>query len=178
VDFPTDSHWATFLTAYSQNMDNSWINEARASLPEDSALDLYRFCQAINPATNASGCSNVGRPGRHRADGRSKPVLHPTARPSAFWQSRLLRGNTTSGTTLSRWRGSANANIANPSAELTTVQLTGDALVAAYFSANRSNYLVISATEGNGSLGHEQPHLGWPRTAHSRLSRRAAIASP
>jgi hypothetical protein len=54
VDFPTDSHWAAFLTAYYQNLTNSWISDARASInPPDDLIDIYRFCQAINPATNA-----------------------------------------------------------------------------------------------------------------------------
>jgi hypothetical protein len=51
-----------------------------------------------------------------------------------------------------RWVGSASASIASPAAEQTTVTLTGDALVTAYFSASKSNYLVTFVTEGNGSL--------------------------
>jgi uncharacterized repeat protein (TIGR02543 family) len=162
VDFPTDSHWATFLTAYSQNMTNSWINEARASLPEDSALDLYRFCQAINPATNAvrltltsvgpGGTAPMADRSLFFTNGQTVSILAIPTPPGQYDITNYFV----------RWRGSASANIANPSAELTTVQLTGDALVAAYFSANRSNYLVIFATEGNGSLGTNS--LTWAGT--------------
>ena len=152
VDFPADSHWAAFLTDYYQGLTNSWIGEARAALSEDSALDIYRLCQAINPATNAVRLTMVpvGPGGTSPMNNRSlfltngqtlsiqaiptPPILHPITNYFV------------------RWVGSANASIANPSAEETTVTVTGDALVTAYFSANQSNYLVTFVTEGNGSL--------------------------
>jgi hypothetical protein len=152
VDFPISSHWASFLTAYGQSMTTSWIGEARATLPEDSALDLYRFCQTINPATNVvrltlaavgpGATVPMSNRGLFLTNGETlsieaiptPPILYPTTNYFV------------------RWVGSANASIADPSVEQTSVTVTGDALVTAYFSASQSNYLVTFATEGNGSL--------------------------
>jgi hypothetical protein len=151
VDFPTDSHWATFLTTYSQNLTNSWISDARATLPADSAMDLYRFCQAISPATNAVRLTLMAvGPGNiiPSCDGyllfTNGQTLDVQGLPGTMepWITNYFV----------RWVADANAIIATNTAAETTVQLTGDALLIGYFATNKNSYLVNFVTEGNGSL--------------------------
>ena len=153
VDFPADSHWRAFLTAYYQNMTNSWIGQARASLvPPDGPIDLYLFCRAISPATNAVKLTMVTV-----GSGTIIPVSNGSLTATNGDVIRidaigLLDPETFATNYFVRWVGSANAVIADRSAAATTVQLTGDALVVAYFATNKNSYLVDFVTEGNGSF--------------------------
>ena len=151
VDFGVDSHWATFLTAYFQNMTNTWIGDARAACSQDdTTMDLSWFCQLINPATNAvrlalvvvgnggttpSGNNLIFTNGQ-TLDLRAIPIQDPQFGTNYFVH----------------WLAKANAVIADNSAEQTTVQLTGDALIVAYFATNKNSFVVNFVTEGNGSL--------------------------
>jgi hypothetical protein len=153
VDFATDSHWKPFLTAYYQDMTNTWIGEARSSLGSlDGPIDIYRFCQAIHPATNTVRLTMV-------------TVGYGTLVPVCNGSMTATNGEVLSidGVGMQdpvtfatnyfvRWVGDANAIIADPSVQATTVRLTGDALVIGYFATNKNSYLVNFITEGNGSI--------------------------
>ncbi len=155
LDFVADSHWKTFLAAYYQNMTNSWIGQARTSLvpPDDASADIYQFCQAISPATNAvkltmvsvgqGGTIPIGNGSVFATNGQ---VLTIQGVPAPPWNSPTNY--------FVRWVGSANTVIADRFAEETTVQLTGDALVVAYFATNKDSYLVDFVTECNGRLAY------------------------
>ena len=151
VDFPADSHWRAFLTAYYQNMTNSWIGQARASLvPPDGPIDLYLFCRAISPATNAVKLTMVTV-----GSGTIIPVSNGSLTATngdviSIDAIGTLDPETFATNYFVRWVGSANAVIADRFAAATTVQLTGDALVVAYFATNKNSYLVDFVTEGNG----------------------------
>jgi len=153
LDFVADSHWKTFLTAYYQNMTNSWIGQARASLmpPDDDSADIYQFCQAISPATNAVKLTMVSV-----GQGGTTPIgngsVFATNGQVLTIQGVPMQQSPTN--YFVRWVGSANAVIADRFAEETTVQLTGDALVVAYFATNKDSYLVDFVTEGNGGLAY------------------------
>ena len=152
VDFPADSHWAAFLTAYYQGLTNSWIGEARAALPEDSAVDLYRFCQAINPASNAVRLTLMAVGPGGTAPMNERSLFLTNGEPLSIQAIPTPPFDHPVTNYFVRWVASANASIANPAAQKTTVTATGDALVTAYFSGNQSNYLVTFVTEGNGSI--------------------------
>jgi hypothetical protein len=151
VDFPADSHWVTFLTAYYQHMTNSWIGLARqAASSANDHVDLYRFCQFISPSTNDFRVTfaSVG-PGS----------TFPIQNGSVFvtnGQSLNIQADPNNETLVTnhfvRWLGDANAQIADPFAVETTLQATGDTLALAYFSSNKDNYTVRFVTEGNGRL--------------------------
>ena len=153
VSFAADSHWATFLAAYNQGMTNSWIGEARASqLPLRDEVDIYRFCQAISPATNTVKLllTSVGSGGTAPANDvtllyTNGQVVNILAIPTVP----LTEGVTNY---FVRWVGSDNAAIADLFAKETTVRVTGDALIMAYFATNQNTYLVSFVTEGNGGL--------------------------
>ena len=153
VDFATNSHWKPFLTAYYRDMTNSWIGEARSSLiPLDDPIDIYRFCRAIHPATNTVRLTmaTVG-------SGTLIPVSNGSLTATngeviSIDAVGMLDPEMFATNYFVRWVGDANVLIADPSAAETTVQLTGDALVVAYFATNKNSYLVSFITEGNGSL--------------------------
>ena len=155
VDFPSDSHWAAFLTAYYQNLTNSWIGQARASLPPADTMDLYRFCQAISPATNAVRLTIV-----EDGPGGTTPMNNVSL---LFTNGQILEIQAiplppdpqmmpVTTNHFVRWLGDAHAIIANPAAANTTVQLTGDSLLIAQFSVNKDSYTVNFVAEGNGSF--------------------------
>ena len=153
VDFAADSHWKQFLTAYYQNMTSSWIAEARASLvPLDDPIDVYRFCQTISPAPNSVKLTMT-----HVGWGSASPIdngslLATNGQVLTIRAFEMQDPETLVTNYFVRWVADANANIADPYAEETTVRLTGDALVVAYFATNKNSYLVSFITEGNGSL--------------------------
>ncbi len=150
VDFGVDSHWAAFLNTYYQNLTNTWIGDARASCTPGDAMDLYWFCQLLNPATNTVRLTlvTVGNGGTTPSgnnllytngqiiDLQAIPIQDPQFGTNYFVH----------------WLAKANAVIADNSAEQTTARLTGDALIVAYFAANKNSFVVDFVTEGNGSL--------------------------
>ena len=74
------------------------------------------------------------------------------------------------------WLAKANAVIATNTAEHTTLQITGDALVFAYFATNKNSFVVDFVTEGNGSLvdTNENASAG-PRPPHPGRRRRPGL---
>ena len=155
VDFPTDSHWGAFLAAYYQNLTNSWIGDARAAVtPPADTMDIYRFCQAISPATNAVKLTMVAVGPGGTAPINNMSLLFTngqTLKIQGIPTPPMYEGNPTN--YFVRWVGSANAIVANNTEAETTVRLTGDALLVAYFATNQNSYLVNFVTEGNGGLG-------------------------
>ena len=150
VDFGVDSHWAAFLNTYYQHLTNTWIGDARASCTPGDNMDLYWFCQLLNPATNTVRLTlvSVGTGGTTPAGNNllytNGQILDLQAIPTQDPQF---------GTNyFVHWLAKANAVIADNSAEQTTARLTGDALIVAYFAANKNSFVVDFVTEGNGSL--------------------------
>jgi hypothetical protein len=153
VDFAADSHWRSLLDAYYPAMTDSWIGTARQTAihtGDSDNVDLYRFCQALSPATNDIRLTlmSVGL-------GTTAPVnngsLFATNGQVLSLQAVGL-SNSLVVNHFIRWVADANAEVADPFADQTTVQLHGDALVTAYFTTNRHEFNVRFVAEGNGSL--------------------------
>jgi uncharacterized repeat protein (TIGR02543 family) len=153
VGFAADSHWRPFLDAYYPVMTNSWIDTARKTAihtGDPDNVDLYRLCQALSPATNDVRLTLMSL-----GLGSTDPVTD-TSVFVTNGQVLTIRGVGTSNGVVAnyfiRWVGDANAQIADPFAAETTVQVKGDTLVTAYFTTNRSEFIARFVAEGNGNV--------------------------